>query len=223
MSDQTNLLQAQRREPAGSRDARRLRRTGQVPGIVYGGEDAPVPFAINARDLRNTLAKAGAVLDFQLDGGASTPVVLKDLVRHPVSGETTHIDLLRVNLSKSIQTQVTIELAGAEDGPGVKQGGILEQPLREVTVEALPNEIPDAIVHDVSTLEVGATVTVADLVPPAGVTIVTDGEQIVASVVASRMSRASDGDEIETETELVGAAESGAGAASSDGTAADSE
>jgi large subunit ribosomal protein L25 len=206
MSDQTSsALAATRREPSNSREVRRLRRAGFVPGIVYGGGEDPVPFQINARELRNALANAGAVIDLQLDGGAGSPVVLKELVRHPVTGDTTHLDLLRVNLNVKIQTQVAVELSGTEDIPGVREGGILEHILREVTVEALPNEIPDVLTLDVSTLNVGDTVTLDKLSAPAGVEILGDPEAAVATITASRASRASgEPSEIETETELVG-------------------
>src|SRR5215470_3383467 len=93
----TTALSVASREPAGSRATRRLRREGKVPGIVYGGGEDPVAFSVDARELRLALAHAGAVLDLNVDG-ASSPVVVKDLTRHPVSGETVHIDLLRVRL-----------------------------------------------------------------------------------------------------------------------------
>jgi large subunit ribosomal protein L25 len=229
MPDQsTNVLQASRREPAGSRDARRLRRTGKVPGIVYGGDGDPVPFAVDGRELRHALANAGAVLDLKLDADSTTPVVLKELVRHPVSGVTTHIDLVRVRLDVAIQAQVPIELTGGEEAVGVKAGGILEQPLRDVTIEALPHAIPDSIQHDVSAMDIGDTITQSALVAPAGVTILGDGDLVLATITASRMARAEDedGPEIETETELVGeagaeaSAESDAGAGDGDSDAA---
>ncbi|MBO0767582.1 MAG: 50S ribosomal protein L25 [Solirubrobacterales bacterium] len=216
MSDQSSaVLAASRRESSNSRENRRLRRTGLVPGIVYGGGEEPVPFSINARELRNTLASAGAVLDLQIDGGKATPVVLKELIRHPVTGSTTHLDLLRVNLKEAIQTQVTLELTGAEDAPGIKQGGVLEHIAREVTVEALPNEIPESLSVDVSTLEVGETVTQAAIQVPTGVTLIGDEEAAVVTITASRASRQAD-DEIETETELVGEESDGEEAASED-------
>jgi large subunit ribosomal protein L25 len=177
-------LTATRREPSGSRSARRLRREGAGPGIVYGGGEDPVSFAVNSRDLRHALADAGAVLDLQLDGSKGTPVVLKELIRHPVSGQTTHIDLLRVNLNVAIQAQVAIELIGADTAPGVKQGGVLEQPTREVTVEALPTTIPDVIQHDVSEMEIGDTLTLDAITAPAGVTIISEGETLIASLTA---------------------------------------
>src|SRR5437588_488600 len=95
-TSQATALEVQAREPAGSRAARRLRRSGKVPGVVYGGSEDPIAFEVMARDLRQALAHAGAVLELAIDGATPTPVVLKELIRHPVTGETTHIDLLRV-------------------------------------------------------------------------------------------------------------------------------
>lgn len=205
--DSTTALAANSRTSSGSRDVRRLRRTGAVPGVVYGGGEDSVAFAVNARDLRHALAHGGAVIDLQLDGAVGTPVVLKELVRHPVSGDYTHIDLLRVRLDRVIQAQVTLELLGGDGAPGVKQGGVLEQMLREVTVEALPTTIPDSIQHDISTMEIGENLTLAALTAPAGVTILTEADTLVAAISAPRL-RTLDGEtEIETETELVGGAQ----------------
>src|SRR6266516_3814572 len=97
----TTALTVALREPSGSRATRRLRREGKVPGVVYGGGEDPVAFAVDARVLRQALAHAGAVLDLSVDG-TSSPVVLKELARHPVSGETLHVDLLRVRLDQAI-------------------------------------------------------------------------------------------------------------------------
>jgi large subunit ribosomal protein L25 len=202
----TTALSVARREPAGSRAARRLRRTGQVPGIVYGGDHESVSFQVDARVLRQALAHAGAVLELSIDGDGSTPVVVKDLVRHPVSGATLHVDLLRVRLDQAIQASVALELVGAEDAPGVKEGGILEHVTRELTVEALPTDIPDAIQHDVFDLQIGDTLTLASLSAPRGVTLLDDVETVIATVVPPRL-QVEDENVIEEETELVGEAE----------------
>jgi large subunit ribosomal protein L25 len=213
MADQsTTALQAQRREPSGSRSARRLRREGNVPGVLYGGGEDPVAFAVNARDLRHALAEAGSVLDLQIEGAGGTPVVLKELVRHPVNGEAVHIDLLRVRLDVAIQSPVTIELTGTEHAPGVREGGILEQPLREVIVEALPGDIPDLVQHDVSEMNVNDTITLEAVQAPTGVTFVTDPETVLATITPPRL-QAEEETEIETETEVVGEGEDGAEAA----------
>jgi large subunit ribosomal protein L25 len=202
---QGTALSVEPREPSGSRAARRLRRTGKVPGTVYGGGEEPVSFAVDSRLLRQTLAHAGAVIDLSVDGN-TTPVVLKELVRHPVTGETVHIDLLRVRLDQAIQTTVGVELTGVEDAPGVKEGGVLEQVTREVTIEALPTDIPDSIAHDVSQAQIGDTITLSALSTPSGVRLIDDPETTLATLTPPRL-QTEDEVEIEEETELVGEGE----------------
>jgi large subunit ribosomal protein L25 len=199
----TSSLSVASREASGSREARRLRRAGNVPGVIYGGTEGPVSFQVGALLLRNTLAHAGAVLELSLDDAKPSPVVVKELVRHPVSGEIQHIDLLRVRMDQAITTTVLLDLVGAESAPGVVDGGVLEQVTREVTIEALPGDIPDAIHHDVSDLEAGATLTLSEIRPPANVALVDDLETVVATITAPRLQLESD-TEIEQETELVG-------------------
>ena len=155
----------------GSRSARRLRRTGQVPGIIYGGSGGPVLFAVDGRILRNTLAHSGAILEVAVDGGEPGPVLVKDLQRHPVRGEAVHVDLLRVDMKVAIQTHVTLELTGADQAPGVIEGGVLSQGAVEINIEALPGDIPDALHFDVSGMEMNDTVTLAQLNAPPGVTL----------------------------------------------------
>src|SRR3984957_5560343 len=203
MSEQSTSLLAASREPGHSRDARRLRREGLVLGTVYGGGKDPVSFQIDARILRNTLARASAVIDLQIDGSSGEPVVLKERVRHPVSGDTMHIDLLRVDLLKAIQTQVAIELIDVDESD-VKVGGVLENTVHEVTLEAVPTSIPDVIQLSIAGLTVGGTVTLADVKPPEGTTIIGDPELVIAAIRTSRAMLAESGSEIELETEVVG-------------------
>ncbi len=203
---QGTALPVDLREAAGSRAARRLRRTGQVPGVVYGGGEDPISFAVDARVLRQALAHAGAVIELSVDGGGSTPVVLKELIRHPVTGDTVHVDLLRVRLDQAIQASVGVELVGAEVAPGVKEGGVLEQVTREVTIEALPNDIPDSIPYDVSEAQIGDTITLAALSMPPGVTLADDPETVLATLTPPRL-QVEEEPEIEAETELVGEGE----------------
>jgi large subunit ribosomal protein L25 len=219
-SDATALSVAAR-EPSGSRATRRLRRDGKVPGIVYGGGEDPVAFAVDARELRLALAHAGAVLDLNVDG-TSSPVVVKDLARHPVSGETLHIDLLRVRLDQAIQATVVLELVGVDDAPGTKEGGVLEQVTREITVEALPNDIPDSIQHDVSSMQINDTITLEAVTPPGSVTLVDDPETVIATLTPPRL-QVEEETEIEEETAVVGegeAAPEGEGEAEPEGESA---
>jgi large subunit ribosomal protein L25 len=215
----TTSLKVAPREPGGSRQARRLRREGNVLGVVYGGDDDPVSFQIPARDLRIALADAGAVLDLTVEGASSSPVVVKDLVRHPVTGATVHIDLLRVRLDQKIQATVELLLVGGDDSPGIRDGGVLEHVTRELTIEALPNDIPDSLSHDVSAMEIGDTITLEALRPPSTVTLLDDPETLIATLSPPRLQVESD-DEIEQETQVVG--EAGGQGDAADEPAADS-
>ena len=198
----SSTLSLSARDPEGSRSARRLRREGLVPGVLYGGGDAPAHFAVDARILRNTLAHSGAILEVSLDGGKANPVLVKSVQRHPVRGEAMHVDFLRVRMDQAIQTAVVLELTGIDEAPGVVEGGVLSQELREINVEALPGDIPDSIVYDASGLEMNATLTLDAISAPDGVTLLDDPETVVASITPPTLEPVEE--EIETETELVG-------------------
>lgn len=203
MADSSSTLSLSARGPEGSRSARRLRRSGSVPGVIYGGGDEPAHFSVDARTLRNTLAHSGAILEVSLDGGQGAPVLVKDVQRHPVRGDVMHVDFLRVRMDEAIQTTVVIELTGGDEAPGVVQGGVLAQETREVHIEALPGDIPDAISHDVSAMEINETLLLSAIAAPRGVTFLDDPEEIVvASITPPTLEPVED--EIETETELVG-------------------
>jgi large subunit ribosomal protein L25 len=215
---QSTGLAVERREVAGSRAARRLRRTGSVPGVLYGGGEEPVAFQVDNRLLRQTLAHAGAVIELSIDGAGGSPVVVKEIVRHPVSGDTMHIDLLRVRLDQTISATVVLHLVGAEEAPGVKEGGVLEQVTRELNIEALPGDIPDAIHHDVSGVVIGDTITLDAISPPPGVTLTDDAETVVATVTPPRLQLEEE-EGIEEETELVAEGEAGEEAEEGEGEA----
>jgi large subunit ribosomal protein L25 len=204
MANTTTKLSVNSRAAGGSRAARRLRRSGRVPGVLYGGDGEPLGFDADARELRLALASSGAVLDLSIDGGKSTPVVLKEAQRNPVRGETTHIDLLRVKLDQKIHAVVPLELDGGEDSPGAKQGGVLEQITRELNVEALPTAIPESIVHDVSAMEIGETILLSALLAPDGVTLLDDLEETVVATLSPPRLQSDTADEIESETEVIG-------------------
>jgi large subunit ribosomal protein L25 len=186
MATATTKLDVASRDPHGSRSARRLRRTGRIPGVLYGGGSDPVSFSVDARELRLALAGSGAVVDLSIDGAKATPVVLKEAQRDPVRGETTHVDLLRVRLDKPIHAVVPLELTGVEDTPGVKEGGI-----------------PESIVHELGELNIGDTLALEAIAVPEGVTLLDDLATTVASVSAPRLQTEEE-IELESETELVG-------------------
>ncbi len=204
MASTTTKLNVNSRDAAGSRAARRLRRSGRVPGVLYGGGAESLGFDADERELRHALASSGAVLDLSIDGSKPTPVVLKEAQRHPVRGQTVHVDLLRVRLDEAINAVVPLELTGADDAPGVKEGGVLEQITRELNVEALPTAIPESIVHEVGEMQIGETILLSALSAPEGVTLLDDVEETVIATLSPPRLQSEAADEIEAETELVG-------------------
>ncbi len=196
----SSTLNASPRDPDGSRATRRLRREGQVPGVLYGGEGEPVSFSVDGRELRAALHASGAVVDLVV-GGTSEPAVLKDAQRHPVRGEMTHVDFVRVNLNVAIQAVVPLIVVGAEESPGVVEGGVVDQPIREVNVEALPNEIPESIEISAAELNIGETAPLSAAIVPAGVTLLDEADLVVVSLLAPRLEVE---ETIEEETALIG-------------------
>jgi large subunit ribosomal protein L25 len=144
------------------------------------------------------------VLDLSIDGGKATPVVLKEAQRDPVRGQTVHIDLLRVRLDQAIHAVVPLELTGVDDTPGVKEGGILEQIVRELNVEALPTAIPESIEHAVGEMQIGDTIGLDAVVMPEGVTLLDEVEDAVVATLSPPRLQVEEEEEVESETELVG-------------------
>jgi large subunit ribosomal protein L25 len=204
MADTAAKLEVSSRVAGGSRAARRLRRTGRVPGVVYGGSGESMGFDVDARELRLALASSGAVLDLSVDGKKATPVVLKEAQRDHVRGDTIHVDFLRVRLDEAIHAVVPLELTDTEDAPGVKEGGVLEQITRELNVEALPTAIPEAILHPVGEMQIGETITLAAVAVPEGVTLLDDLEETVVATLSPPRLQVEQEEEIEAETDLVG-------------------
>ena len=187
MAGERTKLVVANRERLGSAESRRLRKEGLVPGVLYGSGD-PVAISITERELRRALTGAAglhAILDVEIDGKGDTHAsILKEYQVDPVRGGVTHVDLQEVRLDKPISASVSVQLLGGENAPGVREGGVLSQPLREVTVEALPLEVPEHLVLDVSGMEIGGTLRISDLTAPEGVTLLDDQEMVVATVTA---------------------------------------
>ena len=184
--ERTKLLVSQR-ETLGSAESRRLRKSGFVPGVLYGTGE-PVAICVEQRELRRALTGAAglhSILDVEIDGKGKTHAsILKEFQVDPVRGGVTHIDLQEVRLDQTINASVAVHLIGGEDAPGVREGGVLSQVLREVTVEALPLEVPEHIDLDVSGMEIGGTLRLAELTAPEGVTILGDEDAVVATITA---------------------------------------
>jgi len=198
------LLAAPRAE-FGSRSSRRLRGEGLVPGVVYAGGSEARAFQVSERDVRGVLAGGQALFDLELDGSKAVPVVVKEQQLHPVRGHLQHIDLQEVKLDEEIQAEVAIELEGTEGAPGVKEGGVLEHVTREITVEALPAEIPEQLVADVSEMEIGDTLQLSSLPVPEGVRFVADEpEEVTIATLSPPRVEEEPEPAVEEEAELVG-------------------
>jgi large subunit ribosomal protein L25 len=164
------------------------------------------------------LAEGAALFDLEIEGVGAVPVVVKEQQHHPVRGSLQHIDLQQVNLKESIQAEVAIELEGIEAAPGVKGGGVLEHVTREITVEALPTEIPERLVADVSAMEINDTLQLSAVPIPDSVKLMADDpdEVTIATLSPPRVEEEPE-PEVEEETELVG--EEGEEAPAEDGEA----
>ncbi len=203
-SERTTLRVAPRGE-FGSRNSRRLRRRGLVPGVVYSGGSPARPFQVSEREVHAALADGHALFDLEIEGAKTVPVVVKAQQLHPVRGALQHIDLQEVKLNEAIQAEVAIELEGSEAAPGTKAGGVLEHVTREITVEALPAEIPDRIVVDVSAMEINDTVQLSTVNAPQGVKFVADDpEEITIATLSPPRVEEEPEPAVEQETELIG-------------------
>jgi large subunit ribosomal protein L25 len=207
MASARSTLKVAPRAEFGSRTSRRLRGEGLVPGVVYSGGSEAKAFQVSEREVRSIISEGAALFDLEIDGGKAVPVVVKDQQLHPVRGSLQHIDLMEVKLDEAIQAEVAIELEGAEIAPGVKGGGVLEHVTREITVEALPTEIPDSLVADVSAMEINDTFQLSAIVAPEGVTFVAEDLDEVTIVTLSPPRVEEAEPELEEETEVVGEGE----------------
>ncbi len=184
MAGERIRLEVQERERSGSRDSRRLRKTGLIPGVLYGRGHKPHPICVSERDLRRVLtgtAGLHAILDVVLEGQKTThSSILKDYQVDPIRGKIDHFDLQEVRLDQPIQTAVVVELVG--ESIGAKAGGVLSQVAREIRVEALPLEVPERLELDVTSMEIGDSLRLSDLGVPDGVTLLDDPETVLATV-----------------------------------------
>jgi large subunit ribosomal protein L25 len=185
--------------PKGSRPANRLRNEGKIPGVVYGHGMDPVPVAVDRRELRQALsgpAGVNAVVLLTIDG-KTQPTVVKDIQRHPIRRNVTHIDFIVVRMNEAIVVEVPVEVQG-EPRQVLNNNGIVEQQLMTLSVNTTPANIPNAIVVDVSDLEIGDVIRVADLVLPEGATADADPDTAVvvaASTAAAALPEAEEAEE----------------------------
>jgi large subunit ribosomal protein L25 len=207
-------LTAELRRETGKGPAGRFRREGRLPAVVYGLGEGAQPVTVNARELQHILtggAGANTLITLKVDGSEQLALP-REIQRDPVRGSLVHVDFVRVRADQTVTADVPLHLTG--DAEGVGMGGILEQALFTLTIEALPRDIPNAIEHDVTALNIGDQLRVSELSLPAGVATQVDGDELVAQVAAPRVAEeeAVEGAEegAEGEAAAEGAAEGGA-------------
>jgi large subunit ribosomal protein L25 len=185
MAGERVKLQVKERERRGSADARRLRKEGFIPGVLYGKGKDSYAICVPERELRRVLTGQGglhAILDVLVEGQETTHAsILKEFQQDPIRGHISHIDLQEVRLDQPIQASVTVQLVG--EPTGVKEGGVLSQVQREITVSALPLEVPEHVDLDVSGMAIGDTLRLADLAPIEGVAYLDNPEETVLATV----------------------------------------
>jgi large subunit ribosomal protein L25 len=186
------VLNVEVREQTGTGGARATRRDGKVPGVLYGGAKDPVAIAVKSNEFRKALY-TGKLLGHLVTlkyGGESQPVIAKAIDMHPVTDEPWHFDLYRVDAHQQIKIEVPVHFANQEDSPGLKRGGNLSVVLHTVAVSCPADQIPEQIVVDVTGMEIGATIRVADLKLPAKVETAIDAELVVASIAGAKTETA---------------------------------
>lgn len=178
------VLNVEVRESAGTGGARAIRRTGQVPGILYGGDKAPVAVTVKANEFRKALY-TGKLLGHLVTlkyGNETQPVIAKDVQMHPVTDEPIHFDLYRVDEHQEIKIEVPVHFKNHEEAPGLKRGGSLNVALHSILVSVPADQIPEDLVVDLTGLEIGSNIRVADIKLPASAKSMIDGDVVVASV-----------------------------------------
>ncbi len=186
---ETYELNAATREVEG-KSSRKLAVLGRVPAVLYGAGHDGEPLSIERGDLDRLLSQPGVrslVLHVKIEGkGKPVNAMVKTVQFDPTKGRPIHVDLLAIRMNQAVTTSVTLNFTG--ESPGVKAGGVLNAVHNSVSVEALPSDLPESIEVDISALEIGSSITFADLVAPAGVTIQGEPEEIIASVTAPTKS-----------------------------------
>ena len=182
---ENNTLEAQPRVPGTKNDARRVRREGKIPAVLYGAGKDAASLSVDPRQVLRILHSASGhktIFDLSLNGDERTKAMIVDWQFEPIKGKLLHIDLKRIAMDQKLTVMVPIVLRG--EAAGVKQqGGILEQVLREVEIQCLPGDIPASIEADVSELVFGKVLRVADLPHSEKFKILTDENQTVAHVI----------------------------------------
>lgn len=224
-------LRARTGRAPGSRSSRRLRREGQVPAVVYGHGIDPLSIAVDARELYTALHTdlgSNAVINLEVEGGEDILTLARVITRHPYRSEYQHIDFVKVSLTETVTTEVAIHFEG--EAVGTREGGVFSPARTHVQIEAVVTNIPSAIELDISGVEIGGSLRIADLPAVDGVTYLDDPDAVVMSITlpAAEIEEPVEGEEAlaegeEAEDAAEAPAEEGEAAATETDTASDSE
>lgn len=177
------------RDDAHKGTLKRLRREGQIPGVLYGKKIDPRPVQVGARDLQHALRGHGqsALLELSL-GTEKVTAVIKEVQHDPVTGRMSHLAFQRVSLDDTITAQVPLVFTG-DTSTVTDQGGVISHPASEVTVSCRADHLPESITVDLSSLTIGASLRLADITLPDGVELVTNADQVIAAISVSAAAR----------------------------------
>jgi large subunit ribosomal protein L25 len=178
---ESEVLVAERREPRGSAEARRLRRARKIPAVLYGHKEATVALALKQEDLARVMRHGTRVVDLQTDG-KTEKALIREVQWDHLGHDILHVDFNRVSADERIQLEVRLELRGI--APGVTAGGVLDQPLHNLEIECLAISVPESIRVPIGELQIDGSIYVRDLVLPEGVKALTDPNAIVVHVTA---------------------------------------
>jgi len=201
MSKQVTL-EAQKRTTSGTANAKRTRRSGFVPGVVYGAQQDEYPVQVSAKAFGDLLRKSASenfLVNLQIEGAkeASKLALVQAVQHHPLNGQILHVDFNAVNEDTEIHANVPLELTG--DAPGVKAGGIVDQQHHELEVHCLPGNLPESLTIDIGTLEMGDTLHVGEIQYPEGVTPTLEGDVIVVLIAEPRIAASTEDDAAATD------------------------
>jgi large subunit ribosomal protein L25 len=179
MAAQSAQVTAKIRGELGSRANKRLRDAGLLPGVVYGHKEAVVPVTLPHKEVVNHLNRGAHIFDLQLEG-KNEKVLVKDVQYDHLGTHVIHVDFTRVSLDEKVKVTIPVELKGTPKGEA--DGGVLQQIIKQLEIECLVTEIPDALRHNVSDMALNSVLHIKDLHLPPGVRVIQDGEYIVATV-----------------------------------------
>ncbi len=202
-----NSLTAELRDTTGKGAARRLRRSGRIPAVIYGHHEDTRSLSVDARELSNLFADISVentLITMEIDGedGGEVRALVRDVQSHPYRPEILHVDFYQIHAGEKLEVDVPVRLTGTAEG--VREGGLLEHVLYDLPISCLPADIPEVLLLDVSELEIGDSLHVSDLDLPEGVTTAMDPKRTVCAVVAPSFLEVEEEEEAETPEEIEG-------------------